>query len=339
MGTFYVQYRFLNGTDIPFIPKDMPEDFAELLKRCWSHNPSDRPSAEEVYYLLTQEEKYLLKDLKPEDIPIIASYVEMIENFEKTNRPSKLSICKASEDLHIPLIFSNQRSKKNYIPEQQVPLLSKIVQSNFEYLPHEDIIDLLTDMAENELIYESDHILQVINYFNDYIKNNAEYKPEFEFLQKVFGKMSFLKRDVVMIKENFLQRLITTANIPHWVTIICARAFSDFPNLQRVNIPNSVVSIEEEAFSKCPKLTLINIPNSIKDGNLGKCAFRGCTSLERTILPPLLKEIKNGTFKGCTALKRVDLNDGLEFIGEEAFKECKSLSHIVVPDTVKMINM
>lgn len=67
----------------------MPEDFAELLKRCWSHNPSDRPSAEKVYYLLTQEEKYLLKDLKPEDIPIIASYVEMIENFEKTNRPSK----------------------------------------------------------------------------------------------------------------------------------------------------------------------------------------------------------------------------------------------------------
>ena len=42
-------------------------------------------------------------------------------------------------------------------------------------------------MAENKSIYKSDYILQVINYVNDYIKVNREYKSEFEFLQKVFG--------------------------------------------------------------------------------------------------------------------------------------------------------
>ena len=140
-----------------------------------------------------------------------------------------------------------------------------------------------------------------------------------------------------MIKENFFNRSITTANIPLWVTTICTRAFSDFPNLMPVNIRSSVVSIAEEAFSKCPKLKIINIPSSIKGDNLGKCAFRGCTSLEKMILPPFLTEIKDGTFKGCTALKKVELNKGLEVIGEEAFMECKSLHHIIVPGTVKLI--
>lgn len=159
----------------------------------------------------------------------------------------------------------------------------------------------------------------------------------FEFLQKIYGKYVTNSHDRIMNQANLLKRTITHANIPPWVTGICPYAFSGFENLERVNVPNLVLAIDEEAFSKCPKLSVVNIPDSVKGDNLGKGAFRNCTSLACIRLPPNLSVVNDETFKGCTSLKEVQLNSGLEMIGAEAFERCKSLQQVMIPASVKLI--
>ena len=58
----------LNG-ERPQITDDTPEFYAELMKRCWDHNPENRPTAEEIMncfsqysgYGITEENKKIIK--------------------------------------------------------------------------------------------------------------------------------------------------------------------------------------------------------------------------------------------------------------------------------------
>ena len=43
----------LNG-ERPQITDDTPEFYAELMKRCWDHNPKNRPTANEIMYCLRE---------------------------------------------------------------------------------------------------------------------------------------------------------------------------------------------------------------------------------------------------------------------------------------------
>lgn len=54
----------------------------------------------------------------------------------------------------------------------------------------------------------------------------------------------------------------------------------------------------------------ITIPNSV--GEIGDCAFSGCTSLTEMIIPNSVNEINEGIFKGCTNLRRLIVEDGAE---------------------------
>ena len=52
----YLMLDILNGIR-PQITDDTPEFYSELMKKCWDHNPENRPTANEihecfVYYLL-----------------------------------------------------------------------------------------------------------------------------------------------------------------------------------------------------------------------------------------------------------------------------------------------
>src|SRR5438132_5977592 len=43
----YLMLDILNG-ERPQITDDTPESYAELMKRCWDHNPENRPTAKEI---------------------------------------------------------------------------------------------------------------------------------------------------------------------------------------------------------------------------------------------------------------------------------------------------
>src|SRR5947208_10105026 len=64
----YLMLDILKG-EIPQITDDTPEFYAELMKRCWDHNPENRPTAEEIRdclgeywgYDITEEKKEIIE--------------------------------------------------------------------------------------------------------------------------------------------------------------------------------------------------------------------------------------------------------------------------------------
>ncbi|CAH1758210.1 15556_t:CDS:1, partial [Entrophospora sp. SA101] len=64
----------LNG-ERPQITEDTPEFYAELMKRCWNHNPENRPIADEIYdcfqehphYEITSAELKRIKNINPDE--------------------------------------------------------------------------------------------------------------------------------------------------------------------------------------------------------------------------------------------------------------------------------
>lgn len=85
-------------------------------------------------------------------------------------------------------------------------------------------------------------------------------------------------------------------------------------------------------FTRCTNLRSIKLPQTLKtiydgsDKHSNTGCFKGCTSLERVNIPPLMERISSYCFKGCTSLTGVIIEGNkLHTIGEHAFNGCSSL--------------
>ena len=52
----------------PQITDDTPEFYTELMKKCWDHNPENRPTAWEIYNCLKEYQRYDITEEKKEII-------------------------------------------------------------------------------------------------------------------------------------------------------------------------------------------------------------------------------------------------------------------------------
>src|SRR5438270_6073956 len=106
----------LNG-ERPQITDDTPEFYAELMKKCWDHNPENRPTAEEIYdclreyYLMSTEEKEKIIELaeaKRQEIIKSDKFMSDTKNYKHhpesfyTSRLLNESIEQAGSLLNIP---------------------------------------------------------------------------------------------------------------------------------------------------------------------------------------------------------------------------------------------
>ena len=71
--------------------------------------------------------------------------------------------------------------------------------------------------------------------------------------------------------------LVSSVEIPDYISAIGSFAFEGVSSLTSVYIPNSVTSIGEMAFLGCSSLQSVTIPSSVT--NIGQLAFSCCTSL------------------------------------------------------------
>lgn len=86
------------------------------------------------------------------------------------------------------------------------------------------------------------------------------------------------------------------------------------------------VSVKENTLKKnCPKIKNIRLPNMLRE--IGKCAFRDCSSLEKLILPNSLVEIEDIVYDfgnivyGCTNLETIVMGDNIYKVGGSSFSE------------------
>lgn len=91
--------------------------------------------------------------------------------------------------------------------------------------------------------------------------------------------------------------------------------------------------IEAGILKSCSlRQAVIDVPKEVH--TIGTGAFKGCTSLERVILPDTVHTLSADAFKGCRLLSEVVLPPKLVKIGDYAFHRCHSLKEIKLPATV-----
>lgn len=71
---------------------------------------------------------------------------------------------------------------------------------------------------------------------------------------------------------------------------------------------------------------------------VGKDALKGCTTLEKLVIPGTIKEVENRAFGNCTNLREVILEEGIEHLGWYLFSGCEKIHRITVPESVKHID-
>ena len=100
-------------------------------------------------------------------------------------------------------------------------------------------------------------------------------------------------------------------------------------------IPDSVTEIGRYAFKDCTSLTSITIPNGVT--SIGESAFGGCTSLTSITIPNSVTNIDASAFRDCTSLTSITIPNSVTEIGWWAFDGCTSLTSITIPNSVTSI--
>ena len=83
----------------------------------------------------------------------------------------------------------------------------------------------------------------------------------------------------------------------------------------------SVIEIPTE-YKKIPVLTL------------GENCFKGCSNIQKIIIPNTIKYIKNGALMDCTGLTGVEIPDTVKELGESIFSGCTNLVNFKLPSHI-----
>lgn len=140
------------------------------------------------------------------------------------------------------------------------------------------------------------------------------------------GFCGFVFSTITEREINFLTSYAAEENVkvPDSVIRIGTRAFYKHRCLTKVRIPRSVTAIGDEAFETCDSLVLVDAgANAISE--IGRSAFRGCTSLKRFIGKLGLNRIEDYAFERCAELEKISIMNSLKKIGNYAFAYCTKL--------------
>ena len=162
----------------------------------------------------------------------------------------------------------------------------------------------------------------------------------------------------------FLPNQYTSYEVPHGVTIIGARAFSECSSLTKVVIPEGVEKIYLSAFDNCASLKSVVLPATVKIINvdrtkgrlhdyevLSTLRGRACIVFERqTVIDVdprnkfyssedgvLFDKSKRTIRFVPNGRSEYTVPEGVESIDEKAFLGCSTLTSVVIPEGVSVI--
>lgn len=99
-----------------------------------------------------------------------------------------------------------------------------------------------------------------------------------------------------------------------------------------ISFDKDIKNIGKEAFKDCSSLVCITIPNSVKV--IEEKAFYGCTNLTSTTIPNNVTVIGEDAFSSCYNLSELTIGNNVKTIKKRAFMDCSQLTSITIPDCV-----
>jgi len=113
----------LNG-ERPQITNDTPEFYSELMKRCWDHDPENRPTAKEIYDCFVE---YYKSDITEENKEII----DLAEAKRQEIIKSEKFLSDVRDYKHHPGSFYTSHLLNNSIEQAHSSMISTEITQNF----------------------------------------------------------------------------------------------------------------------------------------------------------------------------------------------------------------
>lgn len=123
-------------------------------------------------------------------------------------------------------------------------------------------------------------------------------------------------------------RFVLSPNESHY-TVYGVESANGVIEIPQTYAGKPVTEIGKDAFRSCSTLEKVSVPDSVTTISDG--AFRGCVGIKDITLGGV-QEIGEEAFYGCYNLKTVKLPSSLSRIKEDAFKECDSLTGVYISD-------
>lgn len=127
---------------------------------------------------------------------------------------------------------------------------------------------------------------------------------------------------------------ISIVQIPSTLKYIGNSAFNNIwagINFTDIVLPEGLKTIGNRAFESS-SITEITVPGTVE--YVGESAFSD-SKIEKAVIEPGVKEIKDGAFNGCSKLTTVTIGDGIEKIGQLAFAYNDSLTDVTIGEGLK----
>lgn len=93
LSPVYLKTKVIDGT-FPVLPEGMSKEYKELFEKCFSPNPSERPTASFIFEVISKNKCFLIDGItSKQDLQEIDNYIQSIEQFEKKNQVSTNLFC------------------------------------------------------------------------------------------------------------------------------------------------------------------------------------------------------------------------------------------------------
>lgn len=133
-------------------------------------------------------------------------------------------------------------------------------------------------------------------------------------------------------EEGLKQKEIT---IPARCKSISYGALKDNAVVEKIYFESYDIQLGKSAFRNCSSLNYIELPEGLPE--IYEDMFWKCISLESITIPDSVTKIGDKAFYSCGNLKTVKMGNSVTEIGREAFSSCKQLTSITLPTNLEKI--
>lgn len=328
----------------------VPECFRSLVTRCWSQNPSERPTFDDIAFELRNNESFVSECVNKDEffdyVDMIDSLDHSFDSYKKFDKISKEKVVESSE-----------------LPNKDFENFSVSKFNNLSLLMQQSVIShVIFEVSEGKI---RDFFIQIKNmlaYLLQFIHEDTKKcfaittKDENQFLNELKEEQQ------VNVLHTSTEKLLQSNSFETRCFIDHLNQMSDisiefkFPSDYFEQAYVSIMKLKREAktniqmavfisgvdkvdvtFRKDTNINYVTMDDTVKEIEPGFFlggAFYACTSLKKVKISSNVTTIDSNVFYGCKSLKEVILPSSIQVIGYNAFEDCSLLEEFIIPPSV-----